>query len=625
MLGLARKLFTERHATLLGQEEKAAFPPAQWPLLQRLSESGSLDYIDVFFAHTLMQKVDLVDEATAAYLSYLCMAARQGHICVQIENQALTPTLEELCLQREETMASILQSTAGWQSFHDLVLGGASSNSVLVAQAEANLAFPTPIVRRGNFHYLQKYWMLESLLLKPLLRFLSDDEVASMPIDMLKAEQEVSSLLAQRQLLPEQAMAITLGCKHRLSIVTGGPGTGKTYTAGLLLRTLWGCFVGDKHSLKIALAAPTGKAAANLQASIQRAMSDIASFPPLPAQTLHHLLGLSKTNKNIKGSILEADIIMIDECSMIDANLMESLLSRVKPTAKIILLGDPDQLSPIDMGAVFADMVAYLQCLPAEHRQQRLTALKICVRSELQDIIELAQAIKTGETGSMVQLLQTPKEGLKYVELDKEKQGKEWKKHLLQYTITRFPTINQEPQNPQQLLKDFNAFRLLTPLRQGPFGVDALNAVLLEYALKSKRGSCLAIPIMITTNDYHSALFNGEMGVLIKYDDAALNYAYFPGKGTEEIRRISALLLPAYEYAYCVSVHKSQGSEFGHVLILLPEGSEVFGREAFYTAVTRAKKSLEIWSAPNMLSQIVAKSTKRLSGLTPRLSSLLQN
>ena len=169
-----------------------------------------------------------------------------------------------------------------------------------------------------------------------------------------------------------------------------------------------------------------------------------------------------------------------------------------------------------------------------------------------------------------------------------------------------------------QQLAQFSKFRILTPLRTGPLGVEQLNAQLYNRLFATSRQGIQSIPIMIAKNDYRLDLFNGEMGLLVRSFKNGSHYAIFPGRENGTVRKVAASLLPPFEYAYALSIHKSQGSEFETVILLLPEGCEQFGREALYTGITRARRSIEVWGEINAMQRMVQKSGMRLSGLRER-------
>ena len=192
-------------------------------------------------------------------------------------------------------------------------------------------------------------------------------------------------------------------------------------------------------------------------------------------------------------------------------------------------------------------------------------------------------------------------------------------KRIWEHVKGQFPHPLQEKPNPELLLKELERFRILSCIRQGSLGVDALNEMIFQSLWsEAKRGQWLCLPILITRNDYALNLFNGDAGILIKQKMGVEDCAYF-WDSQGEVRCLSALSLPPYEYAYCISVHKSQGSEYEKILLLIPQGSEVFGKEVLYTACTRSKSQLEIDGREDTILKAIEKTSRKCSGIKERL------
>ncbi|MCH9627750.1 MAG: ATP-dependent RecD-like DNA helicase [Chlamydiales bacterium] len=370
---------------------------------------------------------------------------------------------------------------------------------------------------RGRI-YLRRNWDCEQRFFHHFHRL--KEQEPSLPIKELHLTESLEN---------EQKEAIFQAARRSLSLICGGPGTGKTFTAATLIRHFL------PYLKEVVVAAPTGKAAANLRAPLKGLAS---------VQTLHSLL---------KKRQLTADLIVVDEASMIDAEMMASLFAAVKQEARLVLIGDKDQLPPVESGHFFADLAADTTLV---------TELNRCLRAELNTIVEWARAVREGK--------EIPVQPLPPFD------------QLISWVLEEGVCI-------------------LTPLRHGPWGVERLNQrVLKEHR---KRGGT-RFPIMIKVNDSAVDLYNGDLGEFVPSEKKA----YF-GE-----REVPEYLLPHYEYAYVLSVHKSQGSEYDAVAVLLPEGADVFGREMLYTALTRAKKRVEVYAAEGMLAPILAKREHRHSG-----------
>ena len=393
--------------------------------------------------------------------------------------------------------------------------------------------FEGVVGRFEDLYYLQRNWVLEGIIAREFRRLLCDVK----PID--------SGVLEGLNL--KQREGVLSGLTESVLCLTGGPGTGKTHVVAEIVKRF-----GEKGVL---VCAPTGKAVSILRDKLEGEVG-----------TLHHVLGI-KDSKDLlfyEGA-LEAEMVVVDECSMIDVGLWSALLRAVKRGTRLILVGDHDQLPPVEAGTIFGELCRYMK-----ERGRGYVHLEECMRSELAELLEKAERVKRGEV-------------VPYEKLTLKIQ--EWKKEF----------------------KKGN-FRILSCLRKGPFGVETINDLMWDGE---------EIPIMITRSDKKMGLFNGEMGTLIKKD---------PGRvlGKHDVavfndRTIPAVLLPEFEPAYCLSVHKSQGSEFERVVLLVPKGAEGFGREVLYTGITRAKKEVWIFAEEGVVEACVKQKGDKLSGLRRRL------
>lgn len=593
-----------------------------WPFLELLFEQKRLSYLDYVLTHRLLRNYPHIGQEVALFLCHLTLAAKEGHLCVHVTEQELNPSVRQLWQDDEGLSLTPENETILTQ----ILLIGAQllPEGVLTHLYKKNHMIPhTPICREGNDFYLQRHWLFETLFLTYLKKHLK-----TTPTLELKAEnvqQTARKMCENKILLEEQAQAIVQGCLNPMTLVTGGPGTGKTYTAGQLIKVFWQQLSNEQRaSCQIILAAPTGKAAANLQRSLSKVATSLEGNPSIQAKTLHALLGIKQHSAFQENVRLTADLIVVDESSMIDVKLMACLFEALKPGSRLILLGDPHQLPSVEAGSVFVDLIQLQHSYP--DLSIPCISLSVCLRAELKSLIDFAQLIYQGAAQETLNYLnQAHEQGIKRLLLsnDKKKAQSDFLAHILPY----FPSSFKHEKTPEQLLELFQAIRLLSPIRKGPFGVEILNQLIWQKICQNvPKNGFLAIPIMIITNDYRQELFNGETGVLMRrlplqaigYED----YALFPSRKEEgQARRLSALLLPKYEFAYCLSVHKSQGSEFDRVILVLPEGAELFGREVFYTAVTRARQSIEIYGSDATLLKTVKQQGVRISGIEQRLKA----
>jgi exodeoxyribonuclease V alpha subunit len=500
-------------------------------------------------------------------------------------------------------------------------------------------AVQTPLCRMDNRFYFQRYWFYETFFLHHYRQFTSKTPYITFDVD--KIYTQVKLLEHSKKLLPEQANAILNACKYTLTIISGGPGTGKTHTAGVLICTIWDALDDiQRDNFQIALAAPTGKAAANLQKSLLRATEGIGQLANLQSKTLHALLGIKGSSIPDETKFLPHDLVIVDESSMVDVRLMAALFAAIKPGARLILLGDGHQLPSVEAGSVFADFVrcesdgntssAAVPVLTGT-AASRVTSLHKCLRAELKGILDVATAINQGKTEDVVHLFEQGLDGLERLNIQaNSKSDAAIAREICSYALECYQMQNLDRLQPKELLNHFNSFRLLSPLRKGAFGVEEINRSINQKVktafLAKETSSVYVAPIMLLKNDYRLELFNGEVGVLVRplfkegvgdFDFSCGDYAIFIGKDGE-IKKVPALLLPSFEFAYCLSVHKSQGSEFDHLLLLLPSGSECFGRELLYTAVTRTRRKLTLWAEDEILNAAIQRTNHRLSGIPAR-------
>lgn len=528
-----------------------------------------------FFAEKTLGKE--ATEPKTRFLMGLMESARQG----------------DLCWKPEPEIARIADSLP---------------SKALTEGTDESLFPPTPVIRqrdpRGERFYLQRNWVYETYLLQQIKRLRS---LKPSPLfDPARFEEGVRREIERGKLLPQQAEALRSAFKTSFSLICGGPGTGKTYISGGFIRLLSESFKREeKKTFKVRIAAPTGKAAARLQSAFS-AQGEIDPVLDLEATTLHRLLHLRpEHSKLFSGNRIHADLVMVDEASMLDASLFAHLLEAVGDDTKLVLIGDPDQLPPVDAGSLFAEMAD-------------LFAFRLdrCVRTDVPELQNFAQAVNRGDLALVEEILRTPNQSLKrhFWSFDSQ-----WIAEIVQ----RFPPLLfSEKPDPKQLLKEMDAFRIVGALRQGPFGIDAINCALLqEMERRIRPGQWWAFPLLVKVNAPHQDLYNGSGGILIGQSGSRIQWqegrAYFPD--SERGIRICPSP-PPFEPAFCLSIHKSQGSEFEKVLALFPPGSETFGREALYTAATRSKKQLELVIEEETLRMMLSERGRKASGLTDRLA-----
>lgn len=659
MPGLAKKLFfesTQRMPWLAS----AKMERVKWPLLKRLCEQKKISYFDYsltlqilnldstihdasdsaessssslkpfcfdlvlpYTSQSSEEFTEIIDESAALFLCHLILASKKGHLCVYVNEKKLYPPVLQLWQNDGEASLAFEEAEA---LTVQICKGASLLPASILSRIDPLTAIPhKPVCQDGEKFYLQKYWVFETTFLHSLNNFLNTPP--KLNVNGTKITETLQILCDEDILLEEQASAIFSGCMHALTLITGGPGTGKTYTAGQLIKIFWKHLSTEqKNDCQIILAAPTGKAAANLQRSLHRVISSESNFPEIQAKTLHALLGIKQGGRNAHQEIkrITADLIIVDECSMIDVCMMAALISSLKPGSRLILLGDKNQLPAVEAGSVFSDLIQYSTLFL---HPLSVISLNKCLRIELQSLLTFADYVKQGAVDEAFDYLNHSAEnGIKRHGFASECKNEQRK--FLDDVFPYFPSTIDQKKFSSHSLEMFNSIRILSPVRQGLFGFDSLNQLIWEKICQKLpvQGS-IAVPIMITMNDYAQGLFNGETGVLIRklplQAIGSEDFALFPPeKEGAEARRFSALLLPKYTFAYCLSVHKSQGSEFDRVILVLPEGSASFGREVFYTAITRARKSIEIYGTDDVIKKTIQQQGGRLSGIGERLSRL---
>lgn len=391
---------------------------------------------------------------------------------------------------------------------------------------------------------------------------------------------------------------------HRLEIVTGGPGTGKTWTAAQRIQRE----LQTNLQCVIKLAAPTGKAANNMMVALANAGFDTAQHA-LKGLTLHSLLGMngrSPQPRHHRQQPLACDVLVVDEASMIDLPMMYRLLNAIPSHARLLLLGDKDQLASVEAGSVLADIChrfAEMGCVTRLLESRRY--------KDSPEIGALAEALNRGDVPDMQQ-----NQCVKAFSLQA---STPWQPAWLPQATASYGWIAEALSinaDPVDILAQRTRFQLLCALREGPYGTTGINDMV-ATALGHKPDSWYAgRPVMVTQNDHERRLYNGDMGLVLPVNGRLQACFLVDGR----LKCVSQAQMPPHDTCYVITVHKSQGSEYEHVLIVLPAEVEavhnnpVLTRELVYTAVTRAKSRIDVWAGEGVLQAAAQKTTRRMSG-----------
>lgn len=452
-----------------------------------------------------------------------------------------------------------------------------------------------------------------------------------------------------------QQIAVVTALLGRLTIISGGPGTGKTTAIVNLLA----CVLAENPACRIALAAPTGKAAARITDTIrQRAAhlpEDIASTLPQESYTVHRLLGVLPDGgfRHHAENPLPIDVLVVDEASMLDLALATQLFEAVPPAARVILVGDKDQLAAVESGAVFAELSAdptmsdaRIRVLaricgiraeaievPRPSRAIELTDSVVWLRRNFRfgrdsAIGRLAEDINSGDAQTaLARLRHTPDRSLVWLDDAGTDLSRESAQTLLQGYARYLEAVRTWPHDPDLVARELGHFRILCAVRDGYRGAQAINERVgaafrarLDHRLDLGRRTDWypGRPVMVLRNDYRLQLFNGDIGIVLP-DSSDRLMVHFPGSGSG-FRAIPPARLPEHETAFAMTVHKAQGSEFDEVLVVLPaQPNRVLTRELLYTAVTRSRERVIVMGGAEVIEAAVRTVTDRLSGLEARL------
>jgi exodeoxyribonuclease V alpha subunit len=604
-------------------------------LLADFNQAGVLGAADVHVAQRLERVGGEADQSVLLAVGLVVRAVRQGSACLRLADVAATTAVEGVAA--EDVAALPWPQPAAWMA--------AVEASPLVSLGDAGVG-ERPLRVVDGLVYLERYWRQEQIIADYV------DEAVLRPVD---APEQQSLRHALGRLFPEeppdrQRLAAVVAAHRRVSIVAGGPGTGKTTTVAKLLALLQDLSGGG---LRIALAAPTGKAAARLQQAANQAAVDLgpedrARLGTLTASTLHRLLGYRPGARSRflhdRDNRLAFDVVVVDEASMVSLTLMSRLVEALRPHCRLVLVGDPDQLASVEVGAVLGDLVAR----PAPGAAMPLAGLDTYVGDDLADLdsdgrsaaltrgvvrlshvyrftgdIEaLAAAIRTGQPDAVLSVLGQRSASVEFVDSDVAESAAGLDGLRGDVTTAGVELMAAAQQGDAgRALELLDVHRLMCAHREGPYGVTRWSRQVEEWLGEVISGYgrdgywYVGRPLLVTSNDHQLRLFNGDSGVVVQTGDRPK--AAFRREGT--VALLATSRLSEVQTMHALSVHRSQGSEFKRVTVVLPPaGSPLLTRELLYTAVTRAEDHVRIIGTEEALVAAVRRPVVRASGLGRR-------
>ncbi|MBF0229958.1 MAG: exodeoxyribonuclease V subunit alpha [Desulfamplus sp.] len=662
-----------------------------------ISKEAIFSDIDREFSYFISNIDKRYEVALAALLvSYTTMA---GNVCLYLPSFAgkalkdvIVDTECDLLLPEIDQWTKILRNSSSVGNPNDFV--------------------PMILDKSGRL-YLQRYWYYEDMLARKIKEKIAitldpsytpyNDSSAPFLLDTLFPSNSLSNLSSDlspkdnvktdcqsgQSELDWQKVAAAASLLNHFTVISGGPGTGKTTTIAKILIVLCILEAKNGHKLSAAVTAPTGKAAARLMESINNALEKVApiletlSFDlekkiapfggfnqllketiPTEAHTIHRLLGYKHGStffRHNKDNPLPYDLVIVDESSMADLPLMSKLFDALSPKSRIILLGDNNQLSSVESGAVlgdicsgpdgftkkFADKIKSMGSgfesittsfstvissssssfigdtnLPLIANTDpplianSIVMLKKSFRfDEKSGIGALSSLVNDGKSGQAIELLVDGQyKDVRFIDLSVEQNNIN---SFIESIAVEEYRKSLKASNPQEAFDLLTQFRILTPIRKGQGGLEEINRYI-DNKLAGRYGTLYnGLPVIVKRNDYGLNLYNGDIGIFLKENDGGLKVFF---QGQSGFRKFMPGRLPEHEIAYTLTVHKSQGSEFDRVLLVIPDSkSPVLTREMLYTGITRAKKEVIIMASRDSIIRMVENPIKRYSGLTEAL------
>ena len=501
---------------------------------------------------------------------------------------------------------------SGSESFPDLSVWASTVPADHPFVSDGSRLTPLVLDRDNRLLYLHRWYKAEKRVGDMIRSRIANTNTHTVePEEIQRLEEHFSADASEQRAAVEKAL------NSPFSIITGGPGTGKTTTIMKLIDLF---VLRHGKDRRIAVCAPTGKAVSRLEESIRgqvlasddQTLQDIFSFdsgkPVDTPITLHRLLGINPVRGTCRynaENLLPYDLVVLDEASMVDLLLLNQLILALRPDAHLLLVGDKDQLPAVGSGTIFADLCS------ASRLDSVLGILRKNWRArEAPGIVELSAAVNQGDAELAMKFLKADHDNVKWFAGEDD-----FEEIVLGEAFAYWDALRRCVE-PSEAFDILSRFQVLCAVRRGNFGVNAVND-LARAKLGEVKAYYQGLPIMISANDPRLKLFNGDVGVILNNADGELR-AFFPmGK---EFRSIGISRLPEHEPVYAMTIHKSQGSEAERVFVILPKTeSPILTKELLYTAITRAKKNVCLWAKEAIIRSTVLGHVTRVSGLPLRL------
>ncbi len=641
----------------------------------------SIDQAFVMFLHRQDPSASSLVLLGAALTSH---QLGRGHICLDIDSALADPdgTLslppegergEDMPAKPSQILCDLTREIWVDDFFKSALVGKDTEN--------------TPLVLHQGRLYLRRYWQYTRQVAREIL--IRAEQTAPVPGDLNNRLDDLFADLKRpeekkKQSIHWQSVAAAMAAAYSFTVISGGPGTGKTTTVVQILGLLQGIAMEQGRGLRIRLAAPTGKAAARLTESISRAMTllpeHLQDHMPTGVTTLHRLLGTRHDSRQFihnRNNRLHVDLLVVDEASMIDLEMMDALLGALPSHARLILLGDKDQLASVEAGSVLGDVCTHastpcylpetvdfikkatgydLSALsgPGTGLDQRIVVLRKSHRfHENSGIGDLARAVNLGDKKQVSSIWEKGYSDISQIVIN-SCESSDFRRLVLDGNPESFPYAAEQPAGYRDYLEimtrgpgdwpsedhwfravldRFNLFQLLSPVRRGDWGVEGLNHITARILynaglIRATRGWYPGRPVMVTQNDYSLGLMNGDIGIVLETDNngpkdherknppETLQRVVFP-MADGSIKQVLPSRLGPVETVYAMTVHKSQGSEFDHTALVMPDTmSPVLTRELIYTGITRARSFFTLAGrSTSLLAAAVEQRTHRASGL----------